>query len=428
MAEKKTATKKEKVVDNKKNVDIEIKGKEWNEALDKAFDTKVKNVEVPGFRKGKVPRNIYEQRFGKESLYFDAADLVLQDAYMKSVSEIDFDIACQPSVDLKAIDDNHVVFTFIFTKKPEAKVKKYTNLGVKKPSVKVTKEEIDTAVKNTLDRYAELVVKKGKVENGDVAIIDFEGFKDGVPFDGGKGENYSLEIGSHTFIPGFEEQVVGMKSDEEKDINVTFPKEYPAKDLAGKEVVFKVKVNEVKTKEQRKLDKDFFEDLALPGVDSKESLEEELKKNIEAQKMEEENSKYLDNLLAEIAKNTEVDIPEEMIHEEIHNMMHRFEDQLRMQGLDMDTYFKYTNSDETALHDQMHDEAKNHVLYSLMLDEITKKEKIEVTDKEVKEEAEKDAKKYGMEREAFLNAFGGESQYKYDLQIRKVLDFLKENN
>ncbi len=427
MAEKKT-TKKEKVVDNKKNVDIEIKGKEWNEALDKAFENKVKTVEVPGFRKGKVPRNIYEQKFGKESLYFDAADLVLQDAYMKSVSEIDFDIACQPSVDLKAIDDEHVVFTFIFTKKPEAKVKKYTKLGVKKPTVKVTKEEIDNAVKGTLDRYAELVVKKGKVAEGDVAIIDFEGFKDGVPFEGGKGENYSLEIGSHTFIPGFEEQVVGMKAEEEKDINVTFPKEYPAKDLAGKEVVFKVKVHEVKTKEQRKLDKDFFEDLALPGVDSKETLEEELKKNIEAQKMEEENSKYLDELLAEIAKNTEVEIPEEMVHEEVHNMMHRFEDQLRMQGLDLNTYYKYTNSDETALHDQMHDEAYNHVLYSLMLEAITKKEKIEVKDKEVSEEAEKEAKKYGMEKDAFLNAFGGESAFKYDLEIRKVIEFLKENN
>ena len=258
MAKNKEETKK-----NIHEVVIKIDGEAWKNALDKAFKVKSKDAKVDGFRKGKVPRDIYEKHFGKESLWLEAADTVLQDAYTKAMEESKLVPVVQPDVSLKNLSDELVEFTFKIITKPEVNVKKYKGLKVAKEEVKVTKEEIEHELSHVLEKYTELVTKEGKVENGDIAVIDFEGFKDGVAFDGGKGENYSLEIGSHTFIPGFEEQVIGMSAGEEKDINVTFPEDYGVKDLKGAPVVFKVKVNEVKTKEARELDEDFFEDLGL---------------------------------------------------------------------------------------------------------------------------------------------------------------------
>lgn len=302
---------------NKKNIKeikITIEGDEWVKALDKAFDKKNKEVTIAGFRKGKAPRNVYEKKYGKESLFFDASDFVIQDAYMKALTQLGDESVpvAQPKVDITNISDEKIEFKFTFITKPDVNVKKYKGLKVTKEKVSVTKEEIDHEISHILERYSDLVVKEnGSVEKGNVAIIDFEGFKDGEKFEGGKGENYELEIGSNTFIPGFEDQLIGMKTSEEKDINVTFPEDYPAEELKGKEVVFKVKVNEIKEKTKRELDKELFEDLGMEGVNSKETLEEEIKKNIEAQKEMDAENKYVDKLLEEVGKNTEVDIPEE---------------------------------------------------------------------------------------------------------------------
>ncbi|MBR2998018.1 MAG: trigger factor, partial [Bacilli bacterium] len=275
-----------------------IDGDTWKSAIDKVFLEKQKTVKVDGFRQGKVPRNIYEQKFGKESLFLDAANHVLNDAYVKMIEESKLIPVVQPSVDIKSISEDGVEFVFKVITKPEVKVKKYKGLKIKPEKVKVTDEEINHELGHLLERYTELVTKeKGKVENGDVAIIDFEGFKDGVAFDGGKGENYSLEIGSHSFIPGFEEGVIGMKALEEKDLNLKFPEDYGAKDLAGKEVVFKVKVNEIKEKKKRELDEDFFEDLGMEGIDSEEKLKAEIKASIQAQKEMDAENKYVDTLL-----------------------------------------------------------------------------------------------------------------------------------
>ena len=257
---------------NVHEVSVKIEGQDWKDALDKTFKEKVKDAKVDGFRKGKVPRDIYEKNFGKESLWLNAADVVLQDAYSKAMEESKLIPVVQPDVDLKNISDEGVEFTFKIVTKPEVNVKKYKGLNIKPEEVEVTKEEIEHELGHVLERYTELVTKEGKVEAGDVAVIDFEGFKDGVAFDGGKGENYSLEIGSNTFIPGFEEQVIGMEVGEEKDLNVTFPEDYGVKDLKGAPVVFKVKVNEIKTKQARELDEDFLEDLGLEGVDTMEKL------------------------------------------------------------------------------------------------------------------------------------------------------------
>lgn len=415
---------------NKKELTIKVEGKEWTDALDKAFKEKVKTVTVDGFRKGKCPRDIFEKKYGKESLYIDAAEALLGDSYEK-VMEKNKDIipVVQPRVDIKSIDESGVEFVFTIITAPEVKIKKYKGLKVKQEKVEVTKEEIEHELSHLLEKYTELVVKeKGKVENGDVAIIDFEGFKDGVAFEGGKGENYSLEIGSNTFIPGFEEQLIGMKSGEEKEIQVTFPENYGAADLAGKEVTFKVKVNEIKVKETRELDKDFFDDLGMEGIDSKEKLEEEIKENIKANKELDAENKYIDTLLSEISKHVEVDIPEEMVDDEVHHMIHKFEDQLTMQGLSLDMYYQFTGSDHQALHSQMEKEAYQHILYRLTLEEIMKLEKIEVSDKEVKEEIKSLTEKYSMKEEDLLKAIGSKDMIKYDLEMRKVVEVLKEAN
>lgn len=423
MAKKKEETKK-----NIHEVVIKIDGEAWKNALDKAFKVKSKDAKVDGFRKGKVPRDIYEKHFGKESLWLEAADTVLQDAYTKAMEESKLVPAVQPDVSLKNLSDELVEFTFKIITKPEVNVKKYKGLKVAKEEVKVTKEEIEHELSHVLEKYTELVTKEGKVENGDIAVIDFEGFKDGVAFDGGKGENYSLEIGSHTFIPGFEEQVIGMSAGEEKDINVTFPEDYGVKDLKGAPVVFKVKVNEVKTKEARELDEDFFEDLGLEGVDSKEKLEAEIEKSIKAQKEMDIENKYIDAILEEVSKNVEVDIPEEMVNEEIDRLKNRFEEQMRMQGISLDLYYQFTKSTEEDLKNQLEKEAYSNVLYRLMLEEIMTLEKIEVTEEETEKEAEELAKKYQVAKDEFLSQFGGIDMIKYDLEMRKTIDLLKELN
>lgn len=413
---------------NKHEVTVKIDGDAWKNAIDKVFAKKQKTVKVDGFRQGKVPRNIYEKKFGKESLYLDAADAVLQDAYAKAMDDSKLVPVVQPEVNLKNIGEEGVEFTFKIITKPEVKVNKYKGLNIKQEEVEVTDEEINHELSHLLERYTELVTKDGEVKNGDVAIIDFEGFKDGETFDGGKGENYSLEIGSNTFIPGFEEQVIGMKAGDEKDLNVTFPEDYGAKDLAGAPVVFKVKVNEVKEKKTRELDEDFFEDLGMEGIDSEDKLKAEIKESIKAQKEMDAENKYVDSLLEGVSKNVEVDIPEEMVNEEVDRLMGRFAEQMKMQGISLDLYYQFTGSNEEQLRSQMEKEAFNNVLYRLMIEEIQQIEKIVVSDEDAEKEAEELAKKYQMDKEDFLNQFGGLEMIKYDLEVRKVIELLKELN
>ena len=419
---------KESKKTNVHDVQVKIEGEEWTKALDQVFAKKQKTVKVDGFRPGKVPRNVYEKKFGKESLFLDAADLVLQAAYTKALEDSKLMPVVQPSVDLKSIDENGVEFSFKIITKPEVKIKQYKGLNIKPEEVEVTEEEIDHELSHLLERYTELATKDGKIENGDLAIIDFEGFKDGVAFDGGKGENYSLEIGSNTFIPGFEEQLIGMSAGEEKDLNLTFPEDYGAKDLAGAAVVFKVKVNEVKTKQARELDEDFFEDLGMEGVNSEETLRAEIKNSLVAQKEMDNENDYIDKILEEVGKNVEVEIPEEMVDEEVDRLLHRFEDQMKMQGISLDLYYQFTNSTEKDLKAQLEKEAYSNVLYRLMLEEIMNLEEIVVSEEEADAEATQLAEKYQMEKADFLNHFGGLDMIQYDLEMRKTIEKLKELN
>ena len=415
--------------DNKKEVVIKIDGDEWKEALDKAFKEKVKTVNVSGFRKGKVPRDIFEKKFGKESLYLPASDFVVENAYEKALEESKLVPVVQPSVDIKSVDDNGIEFKFKFITKPDVKIKKYKGLKVKPEKVKVSKEEIEHELGHILERYTETKTKEnGIVEKGNIAVINFEGFKDGKPFAGGKAENYELEIGSNTFIPGFEDQIIGMKTNEEKDINVTFPEDYQSEELKGAKAVFKVKVNDVKEKLERKFDEELFEDLGIEGVNSKESLEKHIEQDIIVQKEMDVENKYVEDLLEAVSKNVEVDIPEEMVEEEIDRLIHRFEDQIKMQGISLDMYYAFTKTTEKELRSQMEKEAYSHILYRLMLEELLVIEKVEVSDEEVDKEVEEMSHKYKMKKEDFLKSFGGKDMVKYDLEVRKVIELLKEYN
>ncbi len=409
-------------------ITIKIEGEEWTNALDKAFEKRNKNAKIAGFRPGKAPKDVYIKHYGTESLYLDATNSVLNKAYAEMLKKENLIPVTEPKVDIKSVDDNKVEFIFTVITKPEVKIKKYKGLNVKKDEVKVTKKEIDEEIKHLLSHYTELVLKDGEVAKGDVVVIDYEGFKDGVAFEGGKAENYSLEIGSNTFIPGFEDALIGMKQEEERDINLTFPKDYHAKDLAGAKVVFKVKLHEIKEKKERELDEEFFEDLGMEGVNSKESLEAEIKKTFEAKKDADAENKYVDDMLAKVAENTEVEIPEEMIDDEVHNLIHRMDEQLKMQGLSLELYQEYAKISHEDLHKQFEGEARKNVLYRLILEELVKLEKIEVTKEEAEKEADTLAEKYQMTKDALLKEFGGLDIIMYDLEVRKVFDKLKEYN
>lgn len=412
---------------NVTEVTVKIDGQEWKDALEKAYDKASKKAKIDGFRPGKAPKEVFMKKYGVESLFMDAGDLVLESAYKKAFEGKDsLELVAQPDIALKSVDENGVEFVFTFTTKPEVKLGKYKGLKVAKPEVKVTKEEIDQTISEMRNRYAENVVKETeKVEEGDIAVIDFEGFKDGVAFDGGKGENYDLTIGSHTFIPGFEEQVVGMKKGETKDVNVTFPEDYHAEDLKGAPVVFKVTVKEVKTVQIPDLDKDFFADLGMTDLETEADLRKQVEETIKLRKETDADNKYIDDLLAEAAKTVEVEVPDTMIHEEAHRMVHQYEEHLQMQGITLEQFFQFTNSNEEALMEQMHDEAKNRVTYRLMLEEIVKAEKLSISEEDAEKEATTLAEKYQMTKDEFLKAFGGIEMIKYDLTMRAAIDVLK---
>ena len=410
---------------NEKEILVKIEGKEWEDLLDKAFKKANKKAKIAGFRPGKAPKEIFIKHYGMESLYYEASNDAIEVAYDKMLEEnSDLDIVAQPVVDITNIDENGVEFKFTLTLKPEVKLGKYQGLKAKKEKVKVTKEEVEDSINHMREHYKENFVKDGKIENGDIAVIDFEGFKDGVPFEGGKGENYSLEIGSNTFIPGFEEQLIGLKAGDEKDIELSFPEDYHAEDLKGQAVVFKVKVNEVKEVKIPELDEDFFNDLGMEGIDSKEALEKQVKENIQVQKEKKADEEWLNALLEEAASTMEVDIPNVMIEEETKRMIQEYSQNLQMQGISLEQFYQFTGLTEDKLMEEYKEQATKRVTYRLMIEAIIKKENIEVTDEEMNREVSEIADKYKMTKEEFFKNFG-EEMVKYDLKVRKVFDMLK---
>ncbi len=411
---------------NVHDIEIEIKGKDWEQMLDAAFQKRVKDTTIDGFRKGKCPKNVYLQKFGVESLYMDAVDVAAGKAYTEALKKNELVPVCEPKMDVKEIDKDHIKFVFTIITKPELKLGKYKDLGIKKDTVKVTKAEIEEETARLASRFAEIVVKEeGKVEEGNTAVIDFEGYVDGEKLEGGTGANYPLEIGSHTFIPGFEEGIVGMEIGETKTLDLKFPEEY-TKELAGKEVKFDVTVREIKERVLPELNEEFYQDLGFEDVKTEKEFNDEVKKMIEARKEEEAKNKYLDEVLEAAAKNMKGEINEEIIDDEVHRMIHQFEEQLRMQGLSVEQYLQFTGGTHEDMHKQMEPEAEKRVKYRYLIEMVADAEKIEISDEDAEAEAEKMSSEYGVEKEEFLKHFGGLEVVKYDLRMRKALEILGE--
>ena len=410
----------------KQEFNLVVKGNEWEELQDKAFEKVNKEAKVDGFRPGKAPRSMYEKKYGKQDILFEAADMAVKKEYDRILTKEKVMPVIEPKVDLVKCDDKELEVKFIFVNEPKVELGKYTNLGVKKNKVKVTKEEIDHRIHHLLEDYAEIVSKDGKVEDGDVAIIDFKGLKDGVAFDGGTAENYSLTIGSKTFIPGFEEALIGMKKGEEKDIDLTFPEDYMSEELKGQKVVFKVKVNEIKNRVVPKLDKDFFDDLAMEGVTNKEELEHQIEHEIEHQKEHEEEHVYEEKCLDKAAENMKVEICDELVDDEVEHMYNEFMQRMAMQGVSEEMYFQYTKSKKEDITSQMKEDALKRLKYRYLLKEIIKEEKLKVTDKEAKDRVKEMASMYQTDEETILKEVSMEN-IKFDSLYTKALDIVTNN-
>ncbi|QSB49880.1 trigger factor [Parageobacillus toebii] len=419
----------EKLEGNEGVLTVEVDAEKVNEGLDAAFKKVVKNIAIPGFRKGKVPRVIFEKRFGVEALYQDALDILLPEAYAKAVEEAGIEPVDVPKIDIEQMEKGKsLIFTAKVTVKPEVKLGQYKGLEVEKMDDTVTDEDVENELKRLQENYAELVVKEdGKVENGDTVVIDFEGFVDGEPFEGGKAENYSLEIGSGTFIPGFEDQLIGMQAGEEKEIEVTFPEEYHAKELAGKPATFKVKVHEIKEKRLPALDDEFAKDVD-DEVETLEQLKDKIRKRLEEMKKNEAEAALRDAVVEKAAENAEIDIPEVMVKNETDRMLREFDQRLQMQGLNLELYYQFSGQDEAALREQMKEDAEKRVRVALTIEAIAKAENIEVTEEEINEELEKMAKAYNLEVEKLKELLGNLDGVKEDLKWRKTIDFLVENS
>lgn len=418
----------EKQEGNEGVLTVEVDAETFKTALDDAFKKVVKQVSIPGFRKGKIPRGLFEQRFGVEALYQDALDILLPVEYPKAIEEAGIEPVDRPEIDVEKIEKGEsLIFTAKVTVKPEVKLGDYKGLGIEKDDTAVTDEDVQNELKALQERQAELVVKEeGAVENGDTVVLDFEGFVDGEAFEGGKAENYSLEVGSGSFIPGFEEQLTGLEAGAEKDVEVTFPEEYHAEDLAGKPAVFKVKIHEIKAKELPELNDEFAKDID-EEVETLAELTEKTKKRLEEAKENEADAKLREELVLKASENAEADVPQAMIDTELDRMMKEFEQRLQMQGMNLELYTQFSGQDENALKEQMKEDAEKRVKSNLTLEAIAQAENLEVTDEEVEAELTKMAEAYNMPVENIKQAIGSTDAMKEDLKVRKAIDFLVEN-
>ncbi|PLS01332.1 trigger factor [Neobacillus cucumis] len=418
----------EKLEGNRGVLTVEVSADEVNKGLDAAFQKVVKQVNVPGFRKGKMPRGMFEKRFGVEALYQDALDILLPEAYGNAIDETGIEPIDRPDIDIEQMEKGkELIFKATVQVKPEVKLGEYKGLEVEELDIAVTDEDVANELKTMQERQAELVVKEdAAAENGDTVVIDFEGFVDGEAFEGGKAENHSLELGSGSFIPGFEEQLVGVKAGESKDVEVTFPEEYHAAELAGKPAVFKVTVHEIKGKELPVLDDEFAKDVD-DEVDTLDALKEKIKTRLEDSKKHEAEHHLRDTVVEKAAENAEVEIPEVMVTTEVNRMLQEFEQRLQMQGMNLELYFQFSGQDENALREQMKEDAVKRVKVNLTLEAIAKAENLEVTEEDVNAELEKMAGMYNMPVDAIQQALGGVEGIKGDLKLQKAVNFLVEN-
>ena len=392
-------------------------------ALDQAFNKVKKNLNAPGFRKGHIPRAVFNQQFGEEALYEDALNALLPAAYQAAVAELSLDVVAQPKIDIKSMEKGQEwTLTAEVVTKPEVKLGDYKNLEVSVEATKeVTDAEVDEKVERERNNLAELIVKEGAAELGDTVVIDFVGSVDGVEFDSGKGENFSLELGSGQFIPGFEDQLVGAKAGETVEVNVTFPEQYQAEDLAGKDAKFVTTVHEVKAKEVPALDDELAKDID-EEVETLDELKAKYRKELESAK-EIAFDDAVEGAALELAvANAEiVELPEEMVHDEVHRAMNEFMGNMQRQGISPEMYFQLTGTTEEDLHKQYEADADKRVKTNLVIEAIAKAEGFEASDEEIEKEINDLASEYNMEVEQVRNLLSAD-MLKHDIAMKKAVE------
>ena len=418
----------EKLEKNMAKLTIEVSAEELEKAIQSAYQKNKNKISVPGFRKGKVPRQIIEKMYGKEVFYDDAVNALIPDAYEKAVEECEETIVSSPKIEVVEVEAGKpFIFTAEVALKPEVKLGKYKGVKIEKQEIAVTDEEIDAEVSKERESNARMIEVEGRaIENGDIATIDFEGFVDGVAFEGGKGENYPLTIGSGSFIPGFEEQLVGKNKDDEVDVNVTFPEDYHAEELKGKEALFKVTVKEVKTKELPALDDEFAAEVS--EFDTLAEYKEDIKKKLTEKKEKEARNAKEDAVLDAIIADSEMEIPDAMLETQQRQIVDEFAERLQMQGLSLQQYFQFTGLDTQKMLEQVKPQADRRIKSRLVLEAIVKAEGIAATDEDYENEIARMAEVYNMEADKVREMLGGNENAKQqildDLAITKAADFV----
>lgn len=419
----------EKLENNMAKLTIEVSAEDLEKALEAAYQKEKNKISIPGFRKGKVPRAMVEKMYGAGIFYEDAANSLMQQNYPAAVDESGIDIVSRPSVDVVQLEKGKpFVFTAEVAVKPEVTLGKYLGVTVSKVDTTVTDEEVDAALEKERNNNARTVsVTDRPVQSGDTAVIDFEGFVDGAAFEGGKGENHPLEIGSHSFIDTFEDQLIGKNAGDEVEVNVTFPEQYQAAELAGKPALFKVKIHEVKAKELPELNDEFASDVS--EFETLAEYKESLKKNLQQQKENEAKKTKEDEAIQKIIDKSKMDLPEAMITTQCENMVEEFSQRLAQSGLSMEQYLQFSGMTMDKMMEQVRPEAVSRIQSSLVLEQIAKEENIEVTDEDVDAEIAKMAANYGMEADKLKEYMGDaeKASMKRELAITKAVDLIMEN-
>ena len=408
---------------------VAFDSEEWKATQEKALDKLAKNVKIDGFRPGKAPAAMVRARVSKASVLEEATDMILQTKFVEILTEANVEPVAQPALSVQKVDADELEVQILVPVKPQVELGEYKGLEVKKGRVTVTKKEIEEQLANYQTQFAELTVKEGgKVAKGDTAVIDFEGFVDGVAFEGGKGENYPLEIGSGSFIPGFEDQVIGMTVDKEQDIVVTFPEDYGAADLAGKEATFKVTVHEIKEKHLPEIDDELAKDVNIDGVETLDQLKDHIKANIKTRKESENENKFMDDFYKAIVASSKVEDSDALLEQEQGLMLQEVEQNLQRQGLNFEVYQQFTGKSKDDIKEDIKPQAEERVKLNAILAAIIEEEKLAVSDEELETELKTIAEYYQKELDEVKKIFEGNmSRIENDLLTRKAVDLVKDN-
>ena len=409
-------------------VDVVIDEEKWKEAQKASFKKLAKDVQVDGFRKGNAPEALVRKHIDQGKLLDDAINSLLPEAYKEALEKGKLEPFAQPKVDVTKLSDTNLEVRFIIVTGPKVELGKYKGLELGKKAVKVTAKEVEEAIEEVRKQNASLVLKEGAAEKGDTVVMDFTGTVNGEKFEGGTAQNYELELGSGSFIPGFEDQLVGVKANEHRDVKVTFPEQYTP-ELAGKAAVFACDVHEVKTKKLPDLNDEFVKDLAIAGVESVEALKENKKAELTSSKEAKEKREYLEKLYAEIAKGSKVEIPQEMIDEQAENMKKDMENRMKQSGLTFEQYLQFTGTKEEAFMENLRKDAKKDITNYFILEKVGELEKLELTDADIEEEYKKLAEQYKMKVEDVKKALSAQlEQFKHNLRMTRIEEELVKNN